>query len=456
VKVRTRLILFGAALPVAGTLGAVLLAGQLFYLSLVRALDRSLEELAAVESVSLFDGPAGHPHLPSDPNAPPPLLLPQGVIAVYEPGGTPLLRIPTQARVPARAPEPGGPITTHALGGAPTRELATQVSDGEGHAFVLWVAAPLGGVRATTATFFQITLGVGAVMGLALLALQLWQARLLSRRVSAMAAFLPRLREGALEDALPADPTGDEIAALRDALSEATRQLKGARDRQERLIANAAHEVQTPLACMRTLIDLALIRERSAPELREALRESRDEIDRLGALARNLMDLAAAGQVTMEDRELDLETLARASAEAFRAQAVQKRITLEVNGTDANGSSPARVQGDPVALRQAIDNVLSNALKFTPPEGRVEMRLERLPSAPRVRLTVEDDGPGVPPGDEDKIFEPFFRVRQETAGAGLGLPLAREIARRFGGELLLLPRAGRGAAFCLELPLAST
>jgi len=452
VKVRTRLILFGAALPVAGTLGAVLLAGQLFYLSLVRALDRSLEELAAVESVSLFDGPAGHPHLPSDPNAPPPLLLPQGVIAVYEPGGAPLLRIPAQARVPARAPGPSGPTTTQSLGGTPTRELATQVSDGEGHAFVLWVAAPLGGVRATTATFFQITLAVGAVMGLALLALQLWQARLLSQRVSVMAAFLPRLREGALEDALPADPTGDEIAALRDALSEATRQLKGARDRQERLIANAAHEVQTPLACMRTLIDLALIRERSAPELREALRESRDEIDRLGALARNLMDLAAAGQVTMEDRELDLETLARASAEAFRAQAVQKRITLQMTG----GSSPARVQGDPVALRQAIDNVLSNALKFTPPEGRVEMRLERLPSSPRVRLTVEDDGPGVPAGDEDKIFEPFFRVRQETAGAGLGLPLAREIARRFGGELLLLPRAGRGAAFCLELPLAAT
>jgi signal transduction histidine kinase len=470
VKVRTRLLLFGAALPVAGTLGAVLLAGELFHLSLVRALDRSLEELAAVESVSLFDGPNGHPHLPMTPEAPPPPVLPQGVVAVYAFGGGPLLRIPAQARVPDTAPstETRGPFTTRALGDTPTRELATVVTGRDGQRFVLWLAAPLGGVLATTATFFQITLGVWAVMGLGLLVLQLRQARLLGQRVSAMAAYLPRLREGALGLPLEPDPTGDEIAALREALSEASRQLKAARDRQERLIANAAHEVQTPLACMRTLIDLALIRERSAGELREALKESRDEIDRLGALARNLMDLASAGQVSMEEREVDLFALCAASAEAFRAQASQKRLSLTVEAAaDEEGGSPPTgprpsflVRGDRVALRQAIDNLVSNALKFAPADGRVEVRLAIAltdgDQRRRVQVIVSDDGPGVPAGDEEKIFEPFFRLRHDPGGAGLGLPLAREIARRLGGDVRVVarPPGSPGACFRLDLPPA--
>jgi signal transduction histidine kinase len=453
-KVRTRLLAFGAVLPVVGTLAGVLVAGELFHLSLLRAMDRGLAELAAVESVTLFDGPGGYPHLP--PVTPTPnaheLPLPAGVVAVYGLHGRPLIKVPPDIEVPASVADrlPGQPLSSHALDGKPTRELTVVVSAHDGKRFPLWVARPLAEVDATTASFFQVSLSVCAGMAVVLFAIQVWQARRLSARIGAVTQQLPRLREGDFETQLPPDPTGDEVAALRDALEEATLQLRGARDRQERLIGNAAHEIQTPLACMRTLVDLALIKDRTPTELRQALSEARAEIDRLAALARDLLELAAAEQVKLDEQEIDLLPVLRASAESFRPEA--GRRGLELRQEPAGEGPGVIVRGSGSALRRALDNLVANALKFSPEGGLVRLTLEREgPTPGRVRVLVTDEGPGVPVEDRAKIFEPFYRTRRAGGGTGLGLPIAREVARQHGGDIVLLP-SERGARFALELP----
>ena len=213
------------------------------------------------------------------------------------------------------------------------------VSAHDGKRFPLWVARPLAEVAATTASFYQASLSVCAAMAALLFAIQVWQARRLSARIAAVTQQLPRLREGDFESRLPPDPTGDEVAELRDALEEATRQLEGARDRQERLIANAAHEIQTPLACMRTLMDLALFKDRTTAELRQAVREARAEIDRLAALARDLLEMTAAEQVMMDEQEIDLLPVVRASAESFRPEAGRRGLELR---QEPAGRGPGR------------------------------------------------------------------------------------------------------------------
>ena len=451
-KVRTRLLLFGAVLPVFGTLAAVLVAGQLFHFSLLAAADKALAELAAVESVTLFDGPNGHPHLPPPKPGPNAHELPllEGVVAVYGADGRPFIHVPADAQVPARVPDgpPGHPRSTRTLGGAPTRELLVIVSARDGQRFPLWVARPLRDLEQTSAAFYQVSLSVCAGMALLLLLVQVSQARRLSARIGAMTKHLPRLREGDFETRLPADPTGDEVAELRDALEEATMQLKAARDRQERLIANAAHEIQTPLACMRTTMDLALFRERTVEETRQALNDSRAEIDRLADLARNLLDLAAAGKVGLDADELDLCQLVRVAVEAFRAQAGTKGV-----GVHIAGDAPVWVRGSSLGLRRVIDNLLGNAIKFSPAGGAIAVTIEADDMRACARVLVSDHGPGVPEPERDKIFEPFYRTRSQAGGTGLGLPIAREIARQHGGDVTLRPSPA-GACFRLELPLA--
>jgi signal transduction histidine kinase len=450
VKVRTRLLLYGAVLPVVGTLSAVVVAGQIFHLSLLAGVDKSLAQLAAVESVTLFDGPNGHPHLPP-PNPGPnahEVPLVEGVVAVYRTDGRPFIHVPANAPVPERVPDapPGIPRSTRALGGVATRELLIIVSSRDNQRFPLWVARPLRDLEQTSAAFYKVSLSVCAGMALILLAVQVWQARRLSARIGVMTRHLPRLREGDFEAPLPADPSGDELADLRAALAEVTQQLKAARDRQERLIANAAHEIQTPLACMRTTVDLALLRERTLEETRQALHEARSEIDRLATLARNLLDLTAAGKVGVDREELDLRVLVRAAVEAFRGHAGKQGIELRFEA-----SAPVPVRGSPTALRQAFDNLLGNAIKFSPAGGIVTVGIAADENQGRVTVLVSDEGPGVPEPDREKIFDPFFRTRREGGGTGLGLAITREIARQHGGDVTLLG-ATRGARFALELP----
>nr|WP_275939100.1 HAMP domain-containing sensor histidine kinase [Polyangium spumosum] len=223
--------------------------------------------------------------------------------------------------------------------------------------------------------------------------------------------------------------------------------LRVARDAQERLIANAAHELRTPLGLMRTEMDLALRKERSAEELRAALAEARGEVTRLSNLAARLLDLAALGKVTWEAKAGDLAALVREAAEACEAEAEARGVTISLSLPD---EAPAAFEAQ--TARQAIDNLLSNAMAHAPRGTMIVVGIE---AADEVWcISVEDAGEGVRAEEAEQLFEPFFRgaKAKRGQGAGLGLSIVREIARRHGGRVYLGAKQGRGARFVLEMP----
>jgi signal transduction histidine kinase len=292
--------------------------------------------------------------------------------------------------------------------------------------------------------FYRVTLSLAGLFALALLALQTVQARRLAGRLLALSQHMQALRAGNLDQAPPADRSGDEIAHLRDVIAEATGKLAAAREAQERLIADAAHELRTPLTLMRTSIDLALRKQRDARELREALAETRKEVDRLAALAGNLLDLAAIGRGAWDRQAGDLLDVAREAVEGARAEAEERGLLIQLC---ADAPAPALFHAG--AMRQALDNLLSNAIKFSPPGGIIEMALQT--SGSRHLIIVQDQGPGIAEAEREAVFAPFRRALRGTPGAGLGLTIVREIAQRHGGRVWVAESAHRGARLVLEI-----
>ncbi|MDB4964921.1 MAG: histidine kinase [Myxococcales bacterium] len=447
-RVRARLVLFGAILPSVGTLAAILIAGELFAHDLLRSVDDGLRNQAAVESVSLFDAPGGAPHLHfhESPRVEEPTLG-NVIIAVYGADGAPIIRFPESAAIPARLPPDErhanpGPHTVVTPGGE-RRELVVNLVSRAGQHYALWLATSLDRLHATTRAFYRSTLSVCAGLALLLLAVQGWQARKLSSRIMRVSAQLPKLREGDFDSAPPPDDSGDEVTDLRAAVVDAAAELKAARERQERLIANAAHELRTPLGLMRTEIDLALRKERSPAELRDALKESRREVDRLAALAQKLLDLAALRGVALAHQPGDVAAVVAEAVEACRTDAREHEVDVQLV---APSEAPATFAA--TRLRQAIDNLLSNAIRFAPAGSAVSVRVERQPR--QWRIAVADRGRGVADADRERIFEPFFRGRTDGTGSGLGLAIVREVAREHGGACRLEPRSD-ATTFVLEI-----
>lgn len=448
----TRLWLLGAALPVGALTVVLVLADQLFHLALMSSLDRALLAQAAIESVSLFDGPGDRPHLHM---ASSPLLdsvkpfAPQGT--VFGPDGSEVVSYPPRAPT-AEVVHPGVPgsppeLSTIELGGARERRLWVAVDSEDGKVYGLRLSASMALIEASTSTFhwvgFLSTVATAAVLIVA----QLSQGRQIRARLAALQRHLEAVRKGDLEQPLPAEVEHDELSELRDVLAEATTAIKQARRAEERLLADAAHELRTPLTLMRTSLDLALRRERSPEELRTALRETHEEVVRLTALANRLLDTVALGQGELERAPTDLSALAVLATDAVRAEAQERGLTIKVDVPEL-----AIAQAHAGALRQAFDNLLSNALKFAPKGTEVSVRVVRQGSL--WVLSVRDEGPGIPLEERAAVFEPFHRapgsIPGSIPGAGLGLTIVHEVARLHGGRVLIADTP-RGAEVRLEI-----
>ncbi|QSQ15781.1 HAMP domain-containing sensor histidine kinase [Myxococcus landrumensis] len=453
-----RLWLLGALVPALAMLAALGLAGRFFRYDLERSLDRALLAQGAVESVSLFDGPGQRAHLHM---AVSPLLeqvrpfAPRGYL--YGPDGTLVVRYPQGlAEEPVRETrfipgEPGGEpllVTRVTPEGERWREVRVDVRSPHGENYALRLSASLGQVDGSVGTYYRMAFSVASVLGLALLALQTQQARKLARRLAAITRHLGQLREGDFSRAPVADGERDEIGQLRAVLAEATERLRGARAAQERLIAGAAHELRTPLTLMRTSMDLALRRERTHEELRGSLVDARREVDRLAALAGNLLDLAVAGRGAWDKKRGDLSLVVAQAVEGARAEAERRGLLIRL---EAPG--PAEASFDSGGLRQAVDNLLSNALKFSPEGGEIHVRLAR--EGGRYQVRVADAGPGIPGVEREAVFEPFHRVPGTALapGTGLGLAIVREVAEQHGGRAYVArePRES-GTELVIEVP----
>lgn len=256
-----------------------------------------------------------------------------------------------------------------------------------------------------------------------------------------------RISAANLDARVPTTASGDELDALAHTLNDMIRRLAEGMERARRFAANAAHQLRTPLAALRSRLDVTLERERSAEEYRRALSETSRQVAALSETVGALLRLARAeaGLPDAARGPVDLTALLGEVSAFFEPLAAERGVALDMR-------LPERLvaRGDAASLLQLFANLLHNAVEHTPEGGRVALAAEA--DAEGVRVRVRDTGPGVPPEEFERVFEPFHRAEGGGGGTGLGLALAREIARAHGGEVTLEPAPGGGASFTVRLP----
>jgi two-component system OmpR family sensor kinase len=246
--------------------------------------------------------------------------------------------------------------------------------------------------------------------------------------------------------------TRDELAALARTLNDMLGRLHRAISRQRGFLAVAGHELRTPLAVLRGEVELALRPGRSKADLAAALREVAGETDRLIKLAEDLLTLAGAdeGAPLVRPRPCDLVAVLGAAVATWAEPARRKGVELGL-------AAPPRlaVTADPDRLRQAVDNLLDNALRFAPAGSAIAVTVRAAGGA--AVLDVADRGPGFPPGFLPVAFERFSRPdgpRDEHQGSGLGLAIVKTLVEAHGGQVMAANRPGGGALVRVVLPSA--
>jgi signal transduction histidine kinase len=260
---------------------------------------------------------------------------------------------------------------------------------------------------------------------------------------------LMSVRDPASSLSVPA--TRDELTALANTMNELLRRLHEGLRRERRLVSDAAHELRTPLSILRTELELAGRPGRSRAELQDAISSSSAEVSRLVALADDLLLLARTDEGVPLDRQPGqaIEPILRDTVRATAAVAAARRIGIRVDVT-----SGLLAEIDPRRVRQAVDNLLSNALRHAPPES--EVRIAAHDDAGNVVIEVADRGPGFPPDFLPHAFERFRRADtgrgREHGGSGLGLAVVRAIALAHGGQVTASNQEAGGAVIRIVLP----
>ena len=225
---------------------------------------------------------------------------------------------------------------------------------------------------------------------------------------------------------------------------------------QRRFVADASHELRTPLSVIQASLDVVEKEETGRMSLlsQQIISDLKLEVRRMGRLTGDLLTLARTDAEGMELRRdtIDLQELLRRAKRTLQAQADSQQVAIELASVD---SLPVRV--DPDRIFQLILLLLDNAVKYTPPGGTVYLAAARpTGEKSKVLMTVADSGPGVPAGEQEKIFERFYRLdsarSREAGGAGLGLAIAREIVQAHGGTIEVLDAPTGGSVFRVVLP----
>ncbi|MFD8973725.1 MULTISPECIES: sensor histidine kinase [unclassified Streptomyces] len=246
------------------------------------------------------------------------------------------------------------------------------------------------------------------------------------------------------------DGPDDELKELADTFDEMLERLERAFTAQQRFVANASHELRTPLAINRTLLEVHLSDPGAPVELQQLGKTLLATNERSEQLVEGLLLLARSDNQIIERKAVDLAEVASRAIDQTHAEATAKGV--EVRGERA----PAVVQGNGVLLERIALNLLQNAVRYNVPEGGwVEVTTDIQHG--QAVLTVSNTGPVVPAYEIDNLFEPFRRLRQERTGSdkgvGLGLSIARSVARAHGGRIIAEPREGGGLVMRVTLPI---
>jgi heavy metal sensor kinase len=376
------------------------------------------------------------------------------LLQVSDLGGNWIYRSRTMAQFgPAASGEARASITTQQPKGVPLRVLTLPV-EVRGKTYIVQLAYPLDDFYEALDRFRRVLFLSSPLLLLLASAGGYWLSRRALAPVDQVTREARSISAQSLSSRLVVPRTGDELQRLSETLNGMLERLEQAFRRITQFTADASHELRTPVALMRTRAEIVLRRSRSEEEYRETLQQILEDLQRTSSLIENLMLLARAdsGAEALERTRINMvENVGEACLEG-RALAETKQISLRAELPE----TPVWIDGDANSLRRLFLILLDNAVKFTPPQGRIAVSLA---SSDGCAVTeVRDTGIGIAAEDLPHIFERFFRAdrarSRETGGAGLGLSIGKWIAEAHGGTISASSKPGEGSVFQVRIPLA--
>ncbi len=283
-------------------------------------------------------------------------------------------------------------------------------------------------------------------------------ARRATEPIAEINRIVPTLQPRRLSDRLPTHNTGDELDVLSGQINELLDRIAAYVERNQTFTANAAHELRSPLAAIQNSVEVSLNDERTIPEYQEILETVVNECSQLRLLVNQLLLLAENDSETAQANfePVNLSDIVRRSAAMFRDTAEERGVTLLTPRLDQ-----CWVQGDPKRLRQVVNNLIDNGMKFNRPGGSVTLTVTQLALSgatdePTVHLRVSDTGRGIPAEDLPYLFDRFYRgdkshSRDHTPGNGLGLSICQSIIQSHQGQIEVTSTLDEGTTFDVTL-----
>jgi two-component system OmpR family sensor kinase len=434
-------------------------------------LDAALVSIAGAEVASSIDGPGGKLHIHEEA----PLWLDLAGGAPYEKFARiedASARIVAQTRNLQAGPElqsdsrrKGKALRGQAsigdisYGAIALRAIYYPIQGPRGDRFVAIIAVPRASLdqslRTLSGTLWLALLLAGAAAGLGAQRL----ARRLTQPLERIAQAAVKIGDVNLDHPIPSVSADAELEDVTTVLNEMLARLHAAFAQQQQLIlsqqrfiADASHELRSPISNVRGTVEVTLRRPRTADDYRETLESLLPEIERLSRLVNDLLTLsrADAGGLSIAPSRCNLRQVAQSSVSAHQGRAAGRGIILDLNAPEA-----VCVEADFDRLRQVLDNLLDNAFRYAPNESIISIRVGR--DEAQAWISVHDDGPGVPLADQPRVFDRFYRTDESrsrhSGGLGLGLAIARAIMTAHHGSIHLDSRTGSGATFTLTMPL---
>lgn len=251
---------------------------------------------------------------------------------------------------------------------------------------------------------------------------------------------------------LPVQNPGDEVGHLARVFNDVLARLEESFERLQRFTSDASHELRTPLAAIRSVGEVGLQKSKTEADYQDTIGSMLEEVNRLTRLVENLLNLsrADAAQLRSGFAAVSPLELVREVAAVLDVLVEEKSLELLISG-----DKHIYVKGDRLLLRQAVTNVLHNAVKYTPAGGQIRVGIEQ--SSDKASIRVMDSGPGIPPEHRNRVFDRFYRIdaarARDTGGAGLGLSIAKWVLELHGGKIAV-EDSTHGAVLCIELPAA--
>jgi two-component system, OmpR family, sensor kinase len=362
---------------------------------------------------------------------------------------------PNSSTVLAAARERKVTTSTRSEGGKRLAQVAKPLYYKGEPAWVVVYSTPLSDVSDNVSLIERQILIAGGIALLVALISGYYASNALTKRLKRLERAAGEVAAGNFSDPIPID-SEDELGQLARAFNEMQRKLAGLDEARKEFIANASHELRTPIFSLGGFVELLQDEDIDETTRTEFLTTMREQVDRLQKLTTDLLDLSRldAGSLEVELEPVPLLTLASQVADEFAAAAAMQQARIEVE--PAGADEDVEAECDVTRVAQILRALLDNALSHTGEGTSVVVAARALPAAKNGRsmaeLTVTDDGPGIPPDQLPKVFE-RFHSGDAGQGSGLGLSIARQLAERMLGSLTVTSRP-RQTTFTLTLPAA--